>query len=148
MLGMSRRRLRRLVDETRIRSAIEAAELETSGEIRVSVSTFFLGDVRKVAQRAFDRLGMRGTAERNGVLLFVVPSRRRFVVFGDEGIHAKVGQDFWDGVAAAISEKFRKGDFTGGLEDGIRSIGERLREHFPRKSDDLNELPNDVDFEG
>ena len=38
---MHRRRFRKLVDAAAIRKAIEAAEVETSGEIRVSVSTFF-----------------------------------------------------------------------------------------------------------
>lgn len=146
MLGMSRWRLRRLVDAGRVRAAIEAAELRTSGEVRVSVSTFFFGDVRKVAEKAFDRLGMRATRERNGVLFFVVPSRRKFVVLGDEGIHARVGQEFWDGVAAAVSGKFRSGDFTGGLVDGIEAVGSRLAEHFPRQADDRNELADGVDF--
>src|SRR5207249_259557 len=99
--------------------AIHNAELRTSGEICVSVSRLFWGNVENAAQRAFQRLGMTKTRERNGVLLFVVPSRRKFVVLGDAGIHEKVGDEFWKTVAAAISEKFRAGDFTGGLLKGI-----------------------------
>lgn len=138
--------LMKKLDVARIEKALEAAELRTSGEIRVSVAPLFWGSLEVAADRAFTRLGMTNTRERNGVLFFVVPARRRFVVLGDEGIHQKVGQDFWNAIADAMSAKFRTGDFTGGLEDGIHTVGEKLATHFPRRPDDVNELPNTVDF--
>lgn len=144
---MLRRTLKKLIDGDTVTRAIETAERQSSGEIRVSVSTYFWGDVRKTAEAAFTRLGMNRTAERNGILFFVVPSRRAFVVLGDEGIHAKVGQAFWDAIAAAMSDRFRKGDFTGGLVLGITEAGTRLAEHFPHQGElDRNELANEVDF--
>jgi uncharacterized membrane protein len=143
------RKLKRSVDAQKVRAAIEAAERETSGEIRVSVAPFFWGSVRKAAERAFVRLGMTATRDRNGVLFFVVPARRKFVVLGDEGIHAKLGSEFWESVAAAVSERFRKADFTGGLVHGIETVGRELATHFPFQGErDVNELPDDVDFEG
>ena len=145
---MLRARLRQLIDEEAVKAAIVEAERGTTGEIRVSISTFFWGDVRKTAEKAFDRLGMTATARRNGVLFFLVPSRRRFVVLGDEGIHEKVGQRFWEDVTAAVSDRFRKGDFTGGLVHGITEAGRVLALHFPREETNPNELPDDVDFGG
>ena len=59
--------------------------------------------MRRVAERAFEKLGMARTRQRNAILFFVVPSRRRFAVLGDEGIHAKVGQEFWDAIATGAS---------------------------------------------
>jgi uncharacterized membrane protein len=113
----------------------------------VSVSTFFFGSVRRTAEKAFVRLGMTRTAERNGILFFVVPSRRAFVVLGDEGIHARVGQEFWDAVAAAISARFKAGDFTGGLVHGVTEAGTQLAAHFPYQGErDRNELPDEVEF--
>lgn len=147
MLGMSRRSLRKCVDEAQVLEAIRAAERASSGEIRVSIASFFWGDIEKTARKAFVRLGMDQTAERNGVLIFLVPSRRRFTVLGDEGIHAKVGQDFWDDLAVRLSDHFKRSEFTEGLVLGISMIGARLAEHFPGKGDaDRNELPDDVDF--
>jgi uncharacterized membrane protein len=143
---MTRGRLLKLVDVDAVQRAIGEAEKGTSGQIRVSVSTLFWGDPRRAAERAFDRLGMRSTAERNGVLLFIVPARRRFVVLGDEGIHAKVGQEFWEHVASAMSERFRKGDFTGGIVHGVETVGRELGTHFPHKAGGKNELPDDVDL--
>jgi len=136
----------RRIDRERILRAIAAAETRTSGEIRVSVSRFFWGAVRPVAERAFARLGMTATRERNGILFFFVPARRRFVVLGDEGIHARVGQEFWNETAAAMSKRFRKGEFTDGLEEGIKTAGERLAAHFPYDSaTDKNELSDEID---
>jgi uncharacterized membrane protein len=144
---INRHRLLHHLDVERVRQAIEDAERVTSGEIRVSIARFFWGRVRPAAERAFRRLGMMKTKDRNGILFFIVPSRGRFVVLGDEGIHAKVGQDFWDGIAAAMSEDFRKADFTDGLIRGIRKAAAGLAVHFPfNTTADVNELPDDIDF--
>jgi len=144
---MTRRQLLRAIDTQRIEETIQSAERQTSGEICVSVSPLFWGNVEKAAQKAFSRLGMARTRHRNGVLFFVVPSRRRFVVLGDEGIHAKVGQQFWHAVVDAVSERFHSGDFTGGLMKGIEVVGEQLATHFPfDATTDRNELGNQVDF--
>jgi len=146
---MTRKQLLQVVDREKIKTAIEAAEHRTSGEICVSVSRLFWGNIETAADKAFVRLGMTRTKERNGVLFFVVPSRRKFVVLGDRGIHERVGQEFWESVAAIISGKFREGDFTGGLLNGIEKVGEELATHFPYDpTTDKNELSDDVDFGG
>ena len=147
MTVRGRRKLMKAVDVERVKAAIGQAERETSGEIRVSVAPYFWGPVRHVAERAFERLGMSQTRQRNGVLFFIVPSRRRFVVLGDEGIHAAVGQDFWDSLAATLAVHFRKGEFTEGIVRAIGEAGAKLAAHFPcDPATDKNELPDDVDF--
>jgi len=146
MAFMSRRKLLEIIEDDRIKAAIVEAEKMTSGEIRVSISTFFWGNVRRAADRAFHRLGMRATRERNGILFFVVPSRRRFVVIGDEGIHRAVGQEFWEKLVAAMAGDFREGKFNEGLERGIGECGRLLAARFPYQgAKDVNELPDDID---
>ena len=144
---MTRKKLLEVIDREKIKDAIQKAEHRTSGEICVSVAPYFWGSVEKAADKAFVRMGVSRTKERNGVLFFVVPSRRKFVVLGDRGIHEHVGQEFWHQVVAAVSGKFRDGDFTGGLVRGIEEVGERLAMHFPYDpASDKDELPDDVDF--
>ena len=145
---MTRKKLLRIIDRERVKAAIESAEHQTSGEICVSVAPLFWGSIEKAADKAFLRMGMTHTKERNGVLFFVVPSRRKFVVLGDQGIHERVGQEFWDRIAAVLSERFREGDFTGGLVRGIEEVGKQLSVHFPYTKGDTDELPDDVDFGG
>jgi uncharacterized membrane protein len=145
----SRRKLMKTVEVEKIKAAIAVAERETSGEVRVSVARFFWGSVRHAAESAFARLGMAKTKDRNGILFFIVPARKKFVILGDEGIHAKVGQEFWDCVAGLMSTRFRKGEFTEGLVEAIGEAGRQLAAHFPYDAAaDVNELADDVDFGG
>ena len=145
---MTRRQLLKRIDSARIEEAIRSAERQTSGEICVSVAPFFWGNVTNAAKKAFERMGISRTSARTGVLFFVVPSRRKFVVLGDSGIHEKVGDIFWNKVVGAVAERFRVGDFTYGLVKGIEQVGEQLSAHFPYDSEtDVNELPDSVTFE-
>ncbi len=144
---ITRGQLIRRLDTKRIEEALREAEKRTSGELRVSVAQFFWGNVEHAAERAFERLGMTATKDRNGILIFVVPSRKRFTILGDAGIHAKVGQSFWDELAGLLSKHFHESDFNGGLVAAIQRAGERLAEHFPHAGEkDVNELPDHVDF--
>jgi len=146
---LAQRRLYRAIDQDRIRKAIDEAERRTSGEIRVSIAPLFWGGVEKAARRTFRRLGMERTRDRNGILFFFVPARRRFAVIGDEGIHARVGPDFWPKVVEAVAQRFRKAEYTEGLVEGIETVGRELAVHFPyRPETDVNELPNEIDFGG
>jgi hypothetical protein len=137
---LARARLLKRIDVEQIRKAIAAAEHQTSVRVRVSMASFFWGDVRRAAERAFTRLG------RHGVLIFVVPSRRQFAVLGDEDVHARVGQGFWDDVAAAMAGYFRAGDFTGGLLHGIETSGRELAPSLPYDAAaDTGEGPDEID---
>ena len=54
-----------------------------------------------------------------------------FAVIGDEGVHAKCGDEFWRKLADAMSGYFRKGEFTPGIIHGVQKAGDLLAEHFP-----------------
>lgn len=84
------------------------------------------------AQKEFARLNMAESPERNGVLIFVNPRSRKFAVIGDAGVHAKCGDVFWQELAQAMTDYFRRSEFADGLAHGIRKAGELLAEHFPR----------------
>lgn len=145
--GLPKRYWQKLLDADRIEAVIADAERRTSGEVRVSVAPWFWGNVERAADRAFIRLGMTQTKDRNGILFFIVPARRTFVVRGDEGIHQKVGQQFWDDIARTLSEHFARNAFTEGLVQAITEVGQQLGHHFPHQGErDRNELPNKVDL--
>ena len=126
--------------------AIAAAELRTSGEVRVFISHKLCTDAQAEARAQFDRLGMAATRERNGVLIFVAPRSRTFAIIGDTGIHAKVGDAFWTELATEMTTAFKAGKLTNGLVHTIHRAGVLLAEHFPRCEDDANELPNSIVF--
>jgi uncharacterized membrane protein len=130
-------------DRKRITAAIRQAEEGTSGEIRVHIERWSIRPVLESAKKAFTRLGMHKTRERNGVLIFV-SLNRQFAIVGDESIHRKVGDDFWNGTRDAMSARFKDDDVTAGIEEGIRSAGEKLKVYFPKREDDTNELSDNV----
>jgi len=137
------------VDQTRIVDAIAAAEKETSGEIRVHMQPRVGSgaDIRSVAERTFERLGMTKTQLRNGVLLFIASEDRQFTILGDKGIDEKVPAGFWDDIAAKLTSRFKNGEFTDGIVDAITAAGNHLKEFFPRSADDVDELSNEIDVE-
>ena len=114
-------------------AAIRDAEHKTTGEIRMSISPKHIDDPVAAAQMEFMRLGMNTSRERNGVLIFVSPRSHKFAVIGDEAVHAKCGNEFWRKLADAMSDYFRKSEFTPAIIHGVQKAGELLAEHFPRK---------------
>jgi uncharacterized membrane protein len=134
------------LDDERIVAAIREAESRSRGEIRVHVAEREVADPRAEAARVFERLGMTGTAERNGVLLFVAPESRSITVIGDREAHERCGPAFWAAVADAIRDEFRDGRHTEGIVAGVRAVADELARHFPRRAGetDRNELPDGV----
>jgi uncharacterized membrane protein len=113
--------------------AIREAEKKTSGQIRVLISHKSVDDPVAAAQKEFVRLGLTKSPERNGVLIFVAPRTRKFAVIGDAGVHAKCGDEFWRELAKAMTDYFRKSEFSEGIIHGVGKAGELLAEHFPRQ---------------
>jgi uncharacterized membrane protein len=132
--------------EAAIKEAVLAAELKTSGEIRVYIEKKFGDNVLDRAAEIFDELKLQKTKHRNGVLFYLAVEDRQFAVLGDKGIHRKVPADFWDNIKEKMQDYFREGRFTEGLIEGINMAGEKLMEYFPHKRTDVNELPDEVVF--
>jgi len=132
------------IDFRAVERAITAAELLTSGDIRVVVCP---GEVRnpiETARDEFARLGMHRTRYRNAVLLLVAPESHAYAIFGDKAIHERCGEDFWSQTGDAMARYFRAGDFTEGLVHGIREAGQILAKHFPANPNERHQLPDTV----
>jgi len=129
-----------------VKQAIMHAELDTSGEIRVHVETSCPGDVMDRSAFVFKKLKMHKTSQRNGVLFYLAVKNRKFAILGDAGIHAKVPETFWDDIKQEMLNFFRTERFTEGLAYGILQAGNQLKKHFPYKTDDVNELSDEISF--
>ncbi len=135
------------LNDAEVIGAIRDAERKTSGEIRVFVTDRQIGadDVVARAANRFEKLGMTATRERNAVLLYFAPRSHQFAIVGDKGVHEKSGDAFWQEVASAIRDKLRNGRFSEAVVGGITIVGDALVRHFPRRFDDRNELPNEIE---
>jgi uncharacterized membrane protein len=129
-----------------IKRAVSDAEMLTSGEVRVHIENKLNGSVLDRAAYLFRQLGMNKTELRNGVLIYLAVQSRQFAIIGDTGIHARVPENFWDGIKDNMLADFKAGKFTEGLVAAIQASGEQLKKHFPRQGNDVNELSDDISF--
>lgn len=136
-----------LVQQQEIIAAIQQAEKNTSGEIRVHIEKNCKEDVLDHAAFIFDELEMQKTALRNGVLIYLAVEDRKLAILGDAGINLKVPKGFWDEIKDVMISNFKEGKFTEGLSQGIILAGEQLKKHYPHdKENDENELSDEISF--
>jgi uncharacterized membrane protein len=125
-------------------SAIEQAELSSSGEIRLHIDNYCKSDVLDRAVTVFETLEMHKTDLRNGVLFYLAVCDKKFAVIGDVGINQKVPPNFWDEIKSNVLINFKQNKFAEGLSEGIIKAGEQLKTHFPYQKEDKNELDNEI----
>ena len=133
-------------DKARITAAIAKEEARTTGEIRVHIiARAGRQDVLQLAKRRFILGGLHKTTERNGVLILIASADRKFAIWGDEGLHAKTGQDLWERARDALAAQFAQGRYVEGIEACVHEVGNELARHFPNASGrSRNEIPNEV----
>ncbi len=135
-------------EQERIVEAIRKVETTTSGEVRVYLeSKNPLVDTVERAKEIFYHLQMNNTAHRNGVLLYLATKDHELALFGDEGIHEKVGSDYWNAAVQQMIKEIDSRDMCFAIENCLNTIGHTLHEQFPYEAaTDKNELPDDIVF--
>ncbi len=133
-------------EEKKIIKAIQEAERNTSGEIRVHIDAEPSENHLDMAVSVFQSLKMNETRHRNGVLFHVSPKDHNFTVIGDIGIDAVTPDDFWDEIKQKVIKKFKKEKYAKGLVKGIEMAGVALQKYFPYQNDDKNELPDEISW--
>jgi uncharacterized membrane protein len=135
-------------EKNQIVAAIREAEQQTSGELRVYVESHcrFVDPLDRAAE-VFWILKMENTEARNGVLVYVAIKDRQLAIYGDRGIHEKVGEAFWTAEVNKIISQFQRDGYADAIVKMVLDIGAALKFHFPydRKTD-VNELPDDIVF--
>ncbi|HYC39273.1 MAG TPA: TPM domain-containing protein [Chitinophagaceae bacterium] len=131
-----------------ITKAIRSAEKETSGEVRVFVEARCSWiDAIDRAKELFFSMKMDQTSDRNGTLVYVAMKDHQLAVFGDEGIHAKVGTEYWTQLVREMISCFSRDNYAEGIAGCVLRIGQALKTHFPyQPGSDRNELPDEVAF--
>ena len=128
--------------------AIHNAERMTSGEVRVFVESkcSYMDAIDRAAELFF-QLEMQKTDDRNAVLVYVAMKDRQLAVFGDEGIHNKVGNEYWSTEVKKMISNFNRENYAAGIAEVVKDIGTALTKNFPFNNDsDKNELPDDIVF--
>jgi uncharacterized membrane protein len=135
-------------EKEKIKKAIEAAEKLTSGEIRVFVEHYcHQHDPMERAVEIFHNLKMDKTSNHNATLIYVALKHRKLAIYGDAGIHEKVGNAFWEETLKKMQEHFKNESYTGGIVYAIQLIGAELARFYPYDpASDKNDLPDELVF--
>ena len=135
-------------ENERIVAAIRNSEKRTSGEVRVYIEPKNpLVDPLERAALIFTKLEMDETAHRNAVLLYMATTHKELALYGDKGIHEKVGEAYWKNEVQQMLQNFKNDNLVDGIVNCITHIGETLCEKFPYiATEDKNELPDEIIF--
>jgi uncharacterized membrane protein len=141
------RRLLTDADFDAITTAIASAEAQTSGMIKVHLERRVhghAGDALARARAVFAHLQMHRTVERHAVLIYLALEDRKLAVLGDEGIHARVGDEYWASIRDHMVASLRGGAAREALVGAVERVGRVLREHFPRRPGDVQDSSDDL----
>lgn len=135
-------------ERQQIVAAVQNAERMTSGEVRVFVENrCSYMDAIDRAKEIFAELKMYETHDRNAVLVYVALKDKQLAILGDEGIHSKLGNDYWNTEVKKMISNFNRENYAEGIKEVVTDIGEALTQLFPyNNSTDKNELPDDIIF--
>jgi putative membrane protein len=102
---------------------------------------------QKVAARArqlFVEHGITETRDRSGVLVYLSEAEHRIEILADRGVHQRVGAEGWQRMVDGVVKAIQQGEAGKGVLAAVDAIGAVLVEHFPRRTDDVNELSDAV----
>ena len=116
-----------------IEQAITQSEARHTGEIRFVVETgldlyevIFNKTPRKRAIELFSLLRMWDTEHNNGVLIYLMLADHDIEIVADRGIDKQVGHARWNVICNEIETRFKRGEFEGGVLQGIVEISAEL----------------------
>ena len=116
---------------------IGMAERGSSGQIRLVVEAAWpLLHVKHLGPRAralewFTELRVWDTEHNNGVLIYLLFAERDVEIVADRGFNKLITGEQWEAICRTMEARFVKGEFEAGLTEGVNTIGDLLREHFP-----------------
>ena len=100
---------------------------------------------RRVRARAIDlfRVGTDArTVGRTGILLYLSMREHRADIVADQAIAAQVSPEIWGAAMAVLIDHVRAGRPGEGMAEAVSQMGLVLAEHFPKGSENPNELPD------
>ncbi len=82
------------------------------------------------------------TVGRTGVLLYLSMKEHRAEIVADAAIASKVAPEIWGDAMVALLDQVKAGNLGAGVAAAVTQMGIVLAEHFPRGSENPNELPD------
>ena len=100
---------------------------------------------RRVRRRAiglFKAGAERRTIGRTGILIYLSMGEHRAEIVADEAITGVTTPETWGEAMAALLVEVKAGRPGDGIVAAVQRVGAVLAEHFPKSSEDRNEIPD------
>jgi uncharacterized membrane protein len=134
---------------SRIEQRIADLERMHAGELRFVVEhALEPGDLlagltpRERALELFGLLRVWDTEHNNGVLVYVLHAEHAVEIVADRGLARCIPQGEWDALCRQVETDFRAGLHEKGALTAVEGAAQLLARHFPSRSGDANELPD------
>ena len=98
--------------------------------------------VRRRAVAMFKEGAERRTIGRTGILIYLSMAERRAEIVADEAIVKVTTPETWGEAMAALLVEVKAGRPGDGIVAAVERVGTVLAEHFPKSSEDTNEIPD------
>jgi putative membrane protein len=98
--------------------------------------------VRRRAIALFRAAAERRTVGRTAVLIYLSLAEHRAEIVADEAVAKVTTPECWGDAMAELIGEIREGRPGNGLALAVEEVGEVLTRHFPKTSDDVNEIPD------
>ena len=98
--------------------------------------------VRRRAIMLFKAGAERRTIGRTGILIYLSMAEHRAEIVGDEAITNVTTPETWGEAMAELIAEVKEGRPADGIVAAIGIIGDVLAQHFPKSSEDTNEIPD------
>lgn len=102
----------------------------------------FKEEVEEAAITHFFNQGLYRTRDETGVLVLISVFEHKVWILADKGINAKVHEGQWDDIVKIIIDGIKQKRQTEAICKAVEKLGDLLKEHFPIKPDDRDELEN------
>jgi len=102
----------------------------------------FNEEVKEAAITNFFNQGLYRTRDETGVLILISVFERKVWVLADKGINTRVHEGQWDEIVKIIIDGIKQKRQADAICRAVEKTGALLKEHFPIKPDDTNELGN------
>ncbi len=113
-------------------------KLPFAGSVRIAEA------VRQRAVRAFYEKRLYMTRHETGILIFMSLLERKVWILGDRGINERIDPSLWSEMAADLARGIAEMRGCAALCEVIDRCAAELSRHFPRQSDDTNELADSL----
>ncbi|HVJ31187.1 MAG TPA: TPM domain-containing protein [Gammaproteobacteria bacterium] len=131
---------------TAIEDAIESSERMHRAEIRVAIEVALdwrtlwrMHSARERALEVFAQLGVWNTAERNGVLIYLLLAERDVEIVADQGFEDRVSSGEWQRACTLMERELAAGRWRDGILVGIEAITVLLQREFSAVARNPNE---------